>query len=65
MATGVPWEMISASPSNVNSIASVVTNELMPMTATKKPLSAPTTMHSSSATITPGSSGRPTLVLSL
>ena len=65
VATGVPLEMISDSPSNVNSIPSVATNELMPTTATNTPLIAPTAMQTSSATISASTSGRPTEVLSL
>ncbi len=62
VATGWPWEMISVSPSSANSMPSVVTNELMPTTATKNPLISPTAMHAISATITLGTSGRPTRV---
>src|SRR5271165_5012069 len=65
VATGVPLEMISDRPSNVNSIPSVVTNELMPTTATKKPLMAPTPMQTSRATITDGTRPRPTELSSL
>ena len=59
VATGSPWEMISVSPSNVNSMPSVVTNELMPTIAVKKPLITPTAMQPASASSTLGTSGSP------
>src|SRR6476469_7212787 len=65
VATGVPLEMISDSPSNVNSVPSVATNELTPRTDTNTPLTTPITMHTSSAPITAGTSGRPSDVLNL
>ncbi len=43
--TGAPWEMIRLIPSKVNSIPSVATNELIPTTAMKKPLTAPTAIQ--------------------
>ncbi len=52
--TGSAWETISVSPSSVNSMPSVVTNELMPTIAVKNPLTAPTTMQPASAISTHG-----------
>ena len=65
VATGWPWEMISVSPSSANSMPSVVTNELMPTTATKNPLTIPTAMQAISATITLGTNPSPTDASSL
>ena len=59
IVTGSAWEMIRVSPSRVNSMPSVVTNELMPTIAVKKPLMKPTTMHPTSARITHGTWGIP------
>ena len=59
IATGSAWEMTSVSPSSVNSMPSVVTNELMPTTAVKNPLTKPTTMQQASAISTHGTCGIP------
>ncbi len=59
VGTGAAWEMISVRPSSVNSIPSVVTNEEMPTTATKKPLIEADLPLTSSDRITAGTSGTP------
>ena len=41
VVTCVAWEMISVRPSSMNSVPSVVTNDEIPMNATKKPLNSP------------------------
>jgi hypothetical protein len=51
--------MISVSPSSVKSMPSVVTNELMPTIAVKKPLMKPTAMQQASASRTHGTCGMP------
>ena len=61
--TGAECEITSVSPSSVNSIPNVATNEEMPTTAMKKPLMKPIRPAPSSARITAGTSGRPTLTL--
>ena len=61
MATGWASEMISVKPSSASSMPSVVTNELMPTTAVKTPLMAPTVIAPSIASARAGSSGRPQL----
>ena len=53
------WEMISVRPSSVNSIPSVVMNELTLKTAVMIPFTRPTTMQTSSVMIRLGSSGIP------
>ena len=52
------WEMISVKPSSVNSVPSVVTNELMPTNIVISPLTSPISVQATNATIsTAGSSG--------
>ena len=62
-APGMPsccaWEMISVMPWSVNSVPSVVMNELTLKTAVMIPFTRPTTMQTSSVMITLGSSGIP------
>jgi hypothetical protein len=62
VATGWASEMIRVKPSSASSIPSVVMNELMPITAVKKPLIEPTTMQATSARIRLGIRGKPQLV---
>src|SRR5205807_1763605 len=65
VGTGAECEITSVSPSSVNSIPNVATNEEMPTTAMKNPLIAPISALPHRARITAGKSGRPALADSL
>ncbi len=56
------WERIRAKPSKKNSIASVATNEGIPMYAVKNPFTAPAAAATTNAKITLGTSGIPAVV---
>src|SRR5579875_819314 len=55
-------EITSVSPYSPNRVPSVVTNEEIPITATKMPLMTPTAPHTTSASSNAGTSGSPAVV---
>ena len=62
VSTGWACEMINVKPETVNSMPSVVMNELMPTTAVKSPLMSPMTMHARMARMSEAISGMPPLL---